>query len=206
MAHRLAGLTTLLFYVILSWLLPWLWSDHVDLAGGIVVLMTSALAFGVGTVGLLVFVITRPRSGAQIKDDSRRRRAVTPGEPKRAFAPIIPLGCFVLGILLLASLFYVDYYLLQRAIVLVLGLLLFGSGPALLLAPRWKSRSDRASGRADRSDITLPLGLISLGTLLLVSLPYVHYFPGQRDLMLGEGIVLSAIGAVALVARPGTRS
>ena len=39
MINRLAGVASLVFYAGLSWLLPWLYSDNVDEAGGLVILL-----------------------------------------------------------------------------------------------------------------------------------------------------------------------
>jgi hypothetical protein len=100
---------------------------------------------------------------------------------------------------LLASLFYVDYYILQQAIALAFGLVLCGSGTAFLVAPRLKSRGDRLSSRGDSLNVIFALVLMVLGALLLGSLPLVHYYPGQRIVMIGEGIALSIAGAVVLV-------
>ncbi len=192
MVHKLSGPTTLLAYAALSWLLPWGWSDNVDLAGGVVVLMASALAFSVGSVALLVFMLSRPRSSANAMHAARAHRPVSVSAEGRAKRVILPLSCITLGILLLASLFYVDYYLLQRTIVFLVGLLLCGSGAALLLTPR-------LARRADRSDVSIPVTFIALGLLLVASVHYAHYYPAQRAMMLGEGIAFLAVGAAVLV-------
>lgn len=203
MPHRLGGLTALLFYVILTWLLPWLWSDNLDLAGGFVVLMASVLALSVGTIGLLVFVLTRAGSMAHAGRVGRDRLTENRDEPNKGEIAVLPLGCLAVGVVLLASLFYVDYYLVQRTFVFLLGILLLGSGSALLVAPRLR-RASRPPMPVVRPDATFSVVLVMLGILLLVSGFYVHYYPAQRAMMLGEGIALSSLGVLLVVRRAGS--
>jgi hypothetical protein len=99
-------------------LLPFLWSDDVNLAQGVALLTVLAAAFGLGTVAASVFLLTRSRS-----------RTAMPIGWHRAAVPLM-----IVGGALLVSLFYVDYYLLQQAFVVVAGVVASGIGVALALS------------------------------------------------------------------------
>lgn len=182
----MAAASALAFYAALSWLVPWLWSGRIDEAGIVVIPLASALAFGAATVSLLLFIVTRDqRAGAAREADL---------VPRGAW----PVRFMMFGALLIASLFNVDYGPIQTPMVLAVGLLILGAGAAFLLPVR--SRRTSARREASLADVIVPFVAIGIGIVLFLSPLYEPYYPGQRTLMLTEGVVLSGAGATFLAA------
>jgi hypothetical protein len=91
-----------------------------------------------------------------------------------------------------------DLDFVETPALLGLGVSLIGIGAALIVAPR-VTRHEATASRDGWMDPTLSMSALALGALLIVGTFYQHYYPTQRAMMLGEGIVLCGVGAASLI-------